>query len=108
MIYKLTNSNAVIRQSDGAYIPFAEGNSDYAKYLAWIAEGNLPDTADEQLSEAIRAQRVPLLQAADAAINTAEDNGADASALRKYRQALRDVTGQKGFPGKVTWPKVPT
>ena len=29
------------------YIPFAEDNTDYQAYLAWVAEGNTPIPADE-------------------------------------------------------------
>jgi len=28
-------------------IPFAEGNTDYKEYLAWVAEGNEPLPADD-------------------------------------------------------------
>ena len=27
-------------------VPFAEGNTDYQEYLAWVAEGNTPEEAD--------------------------------------------------------------
>jgi hypothetical protein len=36
------------RLSDNAFIPFAEGNTDYQEYLKWLAEGNTPLPADAQ------------------------------------------------------------
>lgn len=54
----------------------------------------------------IRAQRVPLLADADWRIQRAEDDGQDATSLRAYRQALRDVTKQAD-PWVVAWPAKP-
>lgn len=45
MSYTLTDQNAVIRHSDGALVPFADANTDYAAYLVWLDEGNSPEPA---------------------------------------------------------------
>lgn len=53
-MYKLMKVNEIsgkvemIRKTDSNYfIPVDEENSDYQKYLEWVAQGNTPEPADE-------------------------------------------------------------
>jgi hypothetical protein len=43
MNYTLTeHPYTVVRDEDGAFIPFDPNNLDYQDYLAWLDEGNTP------------------------------------------------------------------
>jgi len=65
--YKLTTSGGIHRITDGAAIPTDPGNTDYAEYLAWTAEGNTPDPVDPPTAEELAAAAAEVQYKADAA-----------------------------------------
>lgn len=60
---------------------------------------------DESAAQAIRYNRDRLLAASD--WTQVADAPVDQAAWATYRQALRDVPQQAGFPDNITWPEVP-
>ena len=88
-------------------MPYAtEADYQLALSEAWQGEvtvEEVPETAEE-----IRARRDKLLadtdwtQTLDAPIDAATRE-----AMRTYRQALRDMPQQEGFPTDVQWPELP-
>lgn len=61
--------------------------------------------ATAAFSESVRTERNALLAASD--WTQVEDVSVDKAAWATYRQALRDVTTQDGFPDTVVWPVKP-
>ena len=82
-------------------IPYTtEEQAEYdTKKAAWDAGAN-----DRKAAE-VRAERNTKLAATDWTQIT--DAAADKAAWATYRQALRDITGQAGFPWTMTWPTQP-
>jgi hypothetical protein len=79
--------------------------------IGWLWDGQTltspplpPKTADELQAEA-RAQRNQLLTASD--WTQVADAPVDKDVWATYRQALRDITAQPGFPWEVIWPTQP-
>jgi hypothetical protein len=76
-----------------------------------------PPPTGAALAERIRARRNAALQATDWVVTRQQDQSLNSEAvtlaanqfetIASYRQALRDVPQQTGFPSKVTWPTPP-
>jgi len=60
---------------------------------------------DAEQAKAVRADRTRRL--ADSDWTQIADSTADKAVWATYRQALRDVTAQDGFPWTITWPDAP-
>jgi hypothetical protein len=60
---------------------------------------------DEEQAKRIRADRNTRLNDSD--WSQISDSTADKTAWATYRQALRDVPTQAGFPWTITWPETP-
>jgi hypothetical protein len=60
---------------------------------------------DAEQAKSVRNQRTQLLSDSD--WTQIADSTADKTAWATYRQALRDITAQAGFPWTITWPDAP-
>ena len=82
---------------------------------SWVQSWDLVDLTDLELKEIsdnralnIRQNRDTLLQESDLSILRAYEQGIPAPAeLVEYRQKLRDIPLQVGFPDQVQWPVKP-
>jgi len=79
----------------------------------WVEIYDIREMTQEEISynapaiaSQIRAQRKILLQQSD--WTQIPDAIADKIAWAEYRQELRDITTQSGFPWNITWPTPPT
>lgn len=94
--------------TDAAYNLLFAGQA--AGKIIVVDENNLPALADvpppsnDQLAKQARLKRSSLLAQSD--WTQLSDVKAD-PAWQVYRQALRDVTKQEGFPNSIVWPEEP-
>jgi len=95
------------------WIPFTANPSDvepigaevFNAAKAYATEYVEPPVDSEALAAAARTQRNALLTASD--YTQLADSPRDKQSWAVYRQALRDITGQVGFPETIVWPVAP-
>lgn len=85
--------------------PYIEDGKVYTVQVAYKTQNEL-DVEIQVKASKIRSQRNQLLLSSD--WTQLADSTVDKTAWATYRQALRDITKQEGFPENVTWPNDPT
>lgn len=69
----------------------------------------VPEPTDEEIAEQVRLERDRRIAATDyLAMPDYPLSEEEKAAVMVYRQALRDVSSQEGFPREVVWPEVPS
>ena len=91
-------------------IPFDEGNFDYQEYKEWLAAGNTPEAASENVLtwDDIRLKRDNILKDTDWTMTTGAT--VDQAQWAAYRQVIRDIpqTYKDKTPDDVVWPTQPS
>jgi hypothetical protein len=114
--YKVVSRNGVVQDANGNWV------------FAWVERDMFADYVDEdgvtvtkvsqeeaytarkdaEAATAVRAERDKLIASCDwMAIKAFEGGTGVATEWATYRQALRDVSAQEGFPNDITWPEKP-
>ena len=90
---------------NGCYIEEIESKEDGTR---WFQIKEIPVPTDEELAQQIRAKRNSLLSQTDYLMMPDYPISDDKRKLiEEYRQALRDIPEQSGFPRTITWPDKP-
>lgn len=76
-----------------------------SEYHFWVDGAWVERQPVAQLAEEARDKRNALLTASD--YTQLADSPRDKQSWAVYRQALRDITGQVGFPETIVWPVAP-
>lgn len=78
----------------------------FTKYSVADMDDEAKAAVDLNQSRAMRVKRNELLTASD--WTQVADAPVDTAAWATYRQELRDITTQEGFPWAINWPTAPT
>ena len=91
-------------------VAFADGVEQvdgkwYTKYGVNNMDVDAITAKDEEQAKSVRASRTEKLKDSD--WTQVADSPVDQAAWATYRQALRDITAQEGFPWDIEWPEQP-
>ena len=94
----------------GVSLGWSEANEELAKREAYNGEVTVVTMEDIPMTDKeARTQRDKLLADTDwTQVLDAPIDSATREAYRTYRQALRDIPEQEGFPETITWPELPS
>ena len=105
----------VIEQEPPSFNPATQNLNQVNPMLVdgeWLQAWEVTDSSAEEIAERteaeadeVRADRNQRLAACD--WTQLPDSPVDHEAWAVYRQALRDVTAQAGFPWEINWPEEP-
>ena len=101
-MYKL-NKNSVTRLADGAFVPFANVNTDYEEYKQWLEEGNTPEP--EFTEKEIEAQRIQSIKSKASELITSKYpdykqlniirvGGAELEEMSAYIDSIREISNK--------------
>lgn len=114
--YKVVSRNGVTQDANGNWVEAYTERDMFSDYTdeegvtVTKAEQEAAYTAnkDAEAATAVRTERDKLLASCDwMAIKAFEAGSTLSVEWATYRQALRDVTAQEGFPNEITWPTKP-
>lgn len=97
--YEYVARQGVEQQSDGKW---------YTKYVVQTLDDVGKAAKDEEVKKSVRVNRDRMISDTDWMVVKALESGTPvADEIKTYRQALRDVPAQAGFPHNVQWPNKP-
>ena len=114
--YKVVSRNGVVQDANGNWVEAYVEQDMFADYVdedgvtvtKASQEAEYTATKDAEAATAARATRDGLIASCDWMAIKAFEGGTTVSAeWATYRQALRDVSAQAGFPNDITWPEKP-
>jgi hypothetical protein len=114
--YKVVSRNGVVQDALGNWVQAYVESDMFADYVdedgvtvtKASQETAYTATKDAEAATAARATRDGLIASCDwMAIKAFEGGTTVSTEWATYRQALRDVSAQEGFPNDITWPEKP-